>query len=140
MARNTKANRILNESAMRLEAARMRHHLAHTANAVFEAVQAALQKELTPTPRKPATKKPAADTPAPKEPQPGKEPKCGVCYEVESHSNHDMRYLSSHKFDPPKSVARAPRKSRQKTEEAKATPSSEIGKDAALGVGASAGD
>lgn len=45
----------------------------------------------------------------------GKEPKCGVCYEVEDHPNHDRNYLKSHDFVAPKSVARAARKSRQKT-------------------------
>lgn len=129
--RNTKADRILNNSAMRLEAARIREQLAqsqlNTAKAILEAAQEAhseLARELTPTPRKAATKKPATAATAPKEPTADKDLKCGTCGNVKDHADHDRGYIKSHDFEPPKSVARAPRKSRQKIEGASSTQSS----------------
>src|SRR5688572_26666691 len=72
MPRTTNADRILNDSAMRLEAARMREALAqsqlNTAKAVLEALQKAhetLERELTPKPRK----KQERSAPAQKDPQ-----------------------------------------------------------------------
>src|SRR5689334_17710683 len=38
--------------------------------------------------------------------------KCGTCGNVRSHADHDRTYIKSHDFEPPKSVARAERKSR----------------------------
>lgn len=73
-------------------------------------------KSQSATPRKAAAKKPATAAPALKEPQADKEARCGVCYEIEDHPSHDLTYSSAHKFDHPKPVARAPRKSRQKAE------------------------
>jgi|ERR1043165_7827750 hypothetical protein len=78
-------------------------------------------------PRK-ATKKaekPSASPAAHKETVPGKEAKCGVCYEVEDHPNHDATYLSSHKFDAPK----AGRKSRKKADAPVVIPISDTGAD-----------
>ena len=69
--------------------------------------------------------KASASPPAQKEPTPDKEAKCGVCYEVESHANHDSTYLSSHKFDAPK----AGRKSRKKADAPVVIPSSDTGAD-----------
>jgi hypothetical protein len=116
---------------MRLEAALMRERLAqsqlNTAKAVAEAAQQAhdaLTRELTPTPRKKA-EKPSASPPAQKEPTPDKAAKCGICGQVADASDHDRTYINSHDFEPPKSVARAPRKSKQKSENASSIPSSE---------------
>jgi len=138
--RNTKADRILNESAMRLEAAIMRERLAqsqlNTAKAVLEAVQAAhdaLTREFTPQPRT-AAKKPVASAPAllPVD----KEAKCGICGNVKDHADHDRNYLRSHDFEPPKVAARAGRKSRPKPGATSSVPSSEIETVTAIAAGA----
>src|ERR1051326_8717394 len=103
--RNAKAELILSDAEKRLKWAQARVADAEAqlgiANAALSAHQRnydALVAALAPTPRK-ATKKaekPSASPPAQKEPTPGKEVKCGVCYEVEDHSNHDATYISSH--------------------------------------------
>jgi hypothetical protein len=147
MRKNTKADRILNNSAMRLEAAIMRERLAqsqlNTAKAVLEAVQAAhdaLTKELGAEPRA-ATKKPSA-SPAQKEPTADKEAKCGTCGNVKDHPDHDRSYIKSHDFEPPKSVTRVPRKSKQKSEAAISIQNLEIvpGSVSDAALAASGGD
>jgi hypothetical protein len=136
MRKNTKADRILNNSAMRLEAAIMRERLAqsqlNTAKAVLEAVQAAhdaLTKELGAEPRA-ATKKPSA-SPAQKEPTADKEANCGTCGNVKDHPDHDRGHINSHDFEPPKSVARAPRKSKPKEAHILSIPGSETSSEGA---------
>jgi hypothetical protein len=116
---------------MRLEAALLRERLAqsqlNTAKAVLEAVQAAhdaLTRELSADSRT-ATKKPSASPLAQKEPTADKEAKCGTCGNVKDHPDHDRGYIKSHDFEPPKSVARAPRKSKQKPDATPSIPSSE---------------
>jgi len=143
--RNTKADKILNDSAMRLEAARMRRHSAqsalNTAIAVFEAVQAAhdaLEKDLAPTPRKTA-KKPAASPPAKKEQPLGKDPICGVCGNPQDFQDHFAPSPNYHEFEGPKPVARAGRKSRQKPDPAPSGQSSETGTENVL-VASNVGD
>jgi DNA repair exonuclease SbcCD ATPase subunit len=147
--RNTKADRILNESAMRLEAARMRVDLAqsqlNTARAVLEAVQVAheaLEKELTPTPRKASTKKATASASAQQDPPADKDAKCGICGNPPDHADHDRTYVRSHDFEAPKPVVRAGRKSRTKPGDTSSAASSEIEKADAgnVALGASAGD
>lgn len=141
--RNTKADRILNDSAMRFEAARIRFHLAqsqlNTAKAVLDAAQEAhdaLVKELTPSPRN-RTQKPSTSPTALKEVTPDKEAKCGVCGQVADNPDHDRTYINSHDFEPPKSAGRAGRKSRQKKEEPGSIPNSEIETETAIAAGAS---
>jgi hypothetical protein len=68
-----------------------------------------------------------------------KGPLCAACGNVEDHADHDRTYLKSHDFEPPKSVARAARKSKQKTQEPQSDQSSEIEKGAAMSA-SSAGD
>jgi hypothetical protein len=79
-------------------------------------------------PRK-ATKKaekPSGTPPAQKEALPGKEAKCGICGNLKGHPDHDTEhYLGAHEFEGPKPVARAGRKSKQKSENASSIPSSE---------------
>jgi hypothetical protein len=146
--RNTKADRILNDSAMRLEAALMRERLAqsqlNTAKAVAEAAQQAhdaLVRELTPTPREKA-EKPSASPPTQKEPTPDKKAKCGVCGNPEEYSDHDRTYINSHDFEPPKSVARAERKSKTRSASTEggesSTPNTSI--ETAPAIAAGAGD
>jgi hypothetical protein len=148
MRKNTKADRILNNSAMRLEAAIMRERLAqsqlNTAKAVLEAVQTAhdaLTRELSADSRT-ATKKPSASPQAQKEPTADKEAKCGICGNVKEHSDHDRSYIKSHDFEPPKSVARVPRKSKQKSEAAISIQNLEIvpGSVSDAALAASGGD
>ena len=129
--RNTKAELILNEARDRMEAAKVVMNDASAAmekaRAVWEAhcdAYDALKKALAPTPRKKA-EKPSTSPTAPKEATPDKEAKCGVCYEVADHSNHDPTYLSSHKFDAPKPG----RKSRKKLDAPAVIPSSDTGAD-----------
>jgi hypothetical protein len=136
----------------------MRERLAqsqlNTAKAVLEAVQAAhdaLTSELTVQPRK-KTEKPSASVPVPKEPTADKEVTGGECAkEVGEHTcrlprenalHHDSVYKDFHKFEPPKSVARAPRKSKQKSEAALSVLSSETGSEGAgvAALAASGGD
>jgi hypothetical protein len=124
MRKNTKADRILNNSAM---SERLAQSQLNTAKAVLEAVQAAhdaLTKELGAEPR-PATKKPSASPSTQREPTGDKEAKCGTCGNVKDHPDHDRSYIKSHDFEPPKSVARAPRRSSKKPEETSSIPSSE---------------
>ena len=97
-----------------------------------------LKSQSAPTPRK-AAKKPAASQAEPKADASEKEPKCGICGNPPDHADHDRTYLSSHEFEGPKLVARAPRKSRQKSEAANSTPNSEIGTDAVIAA-SSGGD
>lgn len=75
-------------------------------------------------PRKVSTKKALANAPAPLPAD--KEAKCGICGNEKDHADHDRIYLSSHDFEPPKSVARVPRKSRLKSEEQESVQGSEI--------------
>jgi hypothetical protein len=122
--RNTKADRILNESAMRLEAARIREQLAqsqlNTAKAVLEAVHAAhgaLEKELTAQPRKKTEKPASAPAPLPAD----KELKCSICGNLPGHPDHDTEhYLGAHAFEAPKSsVARGKKNSKLNSHEPK---------------------
>lgn len=130
MPRTTNADRILNESAMRLEAARLREALAqsqlNTAKAVLEAIQqahTALENALTPKPRKKAEK----SAPAQKDLTADKKVSDALCAaqvptldvpcgEPKDALIHDPKggYASYHEFEGPKSVARAPRKSKPK--------------------------
>jgi len=142
----TKAQQILSDARVRVEGARGR---VQTATLELKEAEAALlahldvydslKSALAPKPRKKA-EKPAASPAAQKETAPGKEARCGVCYEVESHANHDSTYLSSHKFDAPKFVARAGRKSRTRSASTEgtefSTQSSEIETVTALSAGA----
>lgn len=141
MPRTTNADRILSEARERLNAARLDVDIAadklNLANAAMKAhleAYNALEKALTPKPRKKA--EPKASAPKQAEPKAQKDPKCGICYEVADHENHDTRYLSSHPFDAPKSAQRAGRRSSRKGAAEKSTASSEIEKETALGVGA----
>lgn len=101
-------------------------------------------KSQSTAPRKVTTKKTPASAPAPLPAD--KEAKCGICGNLAGHPDHDVdHYLGAHKFEPSKSVARAPRKSRQKPEIASSVQSSEIetvaATSAALAVsGGSSGD
>lgn len=125
VARNTKASRILNDAAMRLEAARIREQTArsqlNTAKAVLDLLQEsydALEKELAPTPRK-SKAKGTTNVSAPKEPKAAKEdgpkstdqlciakvPGLGVvCNDPEESSIHDPNsgYGGVHEFEAPK--------------------------------------
>jgi hypothetical protein len=97
------------------------------------------------TPRKMAAKKPSASPLAQKEPAADKEAKCGTCGNVKDHPDHDRGYIKSHDFEPPKSVARAPRRSSKKPEETSSIPSSEtssedVGNAALAASGGSSGD
>lgn len=146
MPRTTNADRILNESAMRLEAARLREALAqsqlNTAKAVLEAIQqahTALENALTPKPRKKPEKATASAPAQPPETESPKTARCGVCYEVEGYAVHDktMGYADYHPFDAPKSVARARKRSSPKGSEVSSTPTSETEKETATAVGVS---
>jgi Arc/MetJ family transcription regulator len=86
----------------------------------LRAAYGALEKSLAPQPRQRSTKKSSASPLAQKEPAADKEAKCGTCGNVKDHPDHDRSYIKSHDFEPPKSVARAPRRSSKKSE---ATPS-----------------
>jgi hypothetical protein len=143
--RETKAERILNDSAMRLEAALIRLRTAQAVvsqrQAIAEALEEAhkaLEKELAPTPRKTA-KKPAASPQAQKEQSLSKDPICGVCGNPQDFQDHFHPSPNYHDFEGPKPVARAPRKSRQKSEPAPSGQSSETGTDAAM-VASNVGD
>lgn len=113
--------------------------LASAIVAVHRANLEAAEKLLTPKQRKGAEEAPVSSA-APKEPTGGKELKCGICYHVKDHPDHDRTYLKSHDFEPPKSVARAPRKSKPKSEATSSTQSLDVVTDVAIGAGASAGD
>ncbi len=110
MPRQTNADKILSEARARLAAAEKEERDAETelrlATAAVLAHQAnvdALEKALAPKPRKKAEPKPVTTT---KEAE-KKIPKCGICYEIKDHSNHDMTYSSSHEFDWPKSAKKS---------------------------------
>jgi hypothetical protein len=129
MKRETKAFRILNQARERMEIARQNVESAEgqlgIANAALNAhtmAYYALEKELAPTPRKTA-KKPAASTPTTKEQPTGKDLICGVCGNDQDYQDHFQPSPNYHEFDPPKSVARAPRKSKPKSEGTNFTPS-----------------
>lgn len=82
-------------------------------------------KSQSATPRKTTSKKPPASPAAQKEPTADNGLKCGICGNVRDHHDHDRTYIQSHDFDtPPKSVARAKRGSKQKTEAASSTQNS----------------
>jgi Arc/MetJ family transcription regulator len=102
----------------------------------LRAAYGALEKSLAPQPRQRSTKKSSASPLAQKEPAADKEAKCGTCGNVKDHPDHDRGYIKSHDFEPPKSVARAQRKLKQKPEAALSIPSletiSEGATDAAL--------
>jgi len=122
MKRQTKADRILNDSAMRLEAARIRVQTAQSQlnsakDVLFELQEAhnALENELAPTPRK-AAKKAAGGAAAPKEAPSDKEPMCGLCGNAPGFQDHLKPSPNFHEFEGPKSVARASRKSTKKSE------------------------
>lgn len=125
---------------MRLEAARIRTATAQSqlnaAKAVLESLQeahGALERELTPKPRKKAEPKPAAPKAAEQsDPKPAKVVNCDVCYELEENPIHDasLGYSGYHKFDPGKAG---------KKRKTKAEPQIAIVKDedtSALAVGA----
>jgi|ERR1041385_8268053 hypothetical protein len=63
-------------------------------------------------------------------------PLCGACGHGADYQDHFKPSPQYHEFDGPKSVARAPRKSRQKKEEPGSTPNSEIETETALSAGA----
>jgi hypothetical protein len=151
MKRVTKADRILNDSAMRLEAARIRVQTAQSQlnsakDVLFELHEAhnALEKELAPTPRK-AAKKPAASPPDAKEgAKTGAVVAPGLCSHVSeggavclappSNAVHDQSagYAGYHPFVPSRPVARAGRKSKQKPPDFGSAQNSEIATDTAL--------
>lgn len=93
-----------------------------THNAHFEAL-ARLQQSRQPKAEKKA-KKPSVSQAAAKEPTADKDLKCGTCGNPPDHADHDRHYLKSHDFEPPKSVARVPRKSRTKIEPERVSESS----------------
>jgi len=155
MKRQTKADRILNQARERLEIARQNVETAESqlgiAQAAFNAHQMAynaLEKELAPTPRK-AAKKAAGSPVAQKEQvKTGDVPPglCShtfgsgsVCLATASNAIHDpeFEYAGHHPFVPSKPVARASRKSRQKSEAALSDQSSGTVTDSA-GVAANA--
>lgn len=132
--KSTKADRILNDSAMRLEAARLeeqtalsKYNLAKGIRMALEGAHIALEKELAPTPRK-TSKKPAGSPVALKEQAKDEKVAPGLCAHVfeggkpclasPGNAIHDpeFEYAGHHEFEGPKPVARAPRKSRQKSE------------------------
>lgn len=152
MARNTKASRILNDAAMRLEAARMRRHTAQSqlnaAIATHDALQEAydaLEKELTPTPRKKTTTKLAAaqkestkSDPIPEGLCSYKYPEGHVCLAPAGNAIHDksMGYAGYHPFQ--SSAPVVAKRSRQKSAATQPTPSiaNEVESVSAVGVGA----
>jgi hypothetical protein len=146
--RTTNAEIILNEARTRVAGAQSAVELAERSLEVANAALAAhsealnaLEKALVSKPRK----KSVASPPAAPEPTADKEAKCGICGNVKDHPDHDRGYIKSHDFEPPKSVARAPRKSRKKPEGTASIPSSgmvtEGAGDAALAAsGGSSGD
>jgi len=143
MKRQTKADRILNDSEMRLEAARIEEQTAqsrlNTAKAVrmaLEAAHIAWQKELAPTPRK-AAKKAAGSPVELKDPASDKELMCGVCGNAPGFQDHFKPSPNYHEFEGPKPVARVSRKSRLKSEAVLSDQSSGTVTDSA-GVAANA--
>lgn len=142
MARQTKADRILNDAAMRVEAARIRERTAHselnTARATLAVLQEAydsLERELAPKPRKKAAQSQPAQAKLPtdkKEKQPDTDANCGICGNPKDHADHDRTYLKSHDFEAPKSVASATKRSSRKGAAANNTQSTEIVSVAAM--------
>lgn len=137
MPRTTNADLILSEARDRLAvavqaerdaAAELR--LAAAVVDVHRANLAAAEKLLAPKPRKKAEPKP--QPPPPQKPEQvmsaQKDPRCAACYEIEDHANHDLRYSSAHKFDPPTSGKKA------KQKPAAATP--DLEKETAIAAGA----
>lgn len=101
--RVTKAERILNDAAMRLEAARIRQRTAeaqlNAAKAACEALESAyeaLEKELTPKSRQKATPSTQANLPV------EKEPICGACGNVKDFEDHIQGSPRYHEFEGPK--------------------------------------
>lgn len=150
MARNTKASRILNDLAMRLEAARMRRHTAqsqlNTAVATHDALQDAydaLEKELTPTPRKKAKGAAQKDktTDAKAKASNGADeenedagPICDTCGNVKGFQDHHQPSPNYHPFE---STARsAGKRSSRKGAGTGSTVNSETSSAGALAVGA----
>ena len=106
MARNTKASRILNDSARRVEIARTRKDIAQAqlneATAALDALRDAhdaLEKELTPKPRKKPTPPPA---PAQKDLPTEKAVLCGACGNAEGYQDHFPPSPHFHEFVAPK--------------------------------------
>ena len=144
--RNTKADQILNEARDRItkalqetQAAEMALSLATAALRAHQENYEALKHALTPATRKQKTSK---DAPAAqKEAAPiSKALLCGICGQLAGHPDHDKAYLSAHDFEPPKSVARAGRKSRTRSASTAAsessTPSASIETETAIAAGA----
>jgi hypothetical protein len=155
MKRQTKADRILNQALERMEAAQLKVedaqsqlNLARATCNAYQMTYYALKKELEPTPRK-KREKPAASPVALKEQAKTEAVVSGLCsHELEGGTTclaapdkpiHFPEYAGNHPFERPKSVARAPRKSRQKPESAPSTQSTEGETENAL-VASSGGD
>jgi|SRR5215213_6431732 len=138
----TQADQVLSEARARLAVAEQEERdaatelrLASAIVAVHRANLEAAEKLLTPKPRKKAGE-PAASAPARKEPTADKDLKEGLCSKPVSEGgatcklpydnalHHDSVYKDFHKFEPPKSVARAARKSRTSSASTKASESS----------------
>ena len=144
--RETKAERILNDARERVLQAenevaetRAKFVLAGAALKAHRENYDSLVEALTPTPRKASTKK-QASAPAQKETTPfDTDAKCGICGHTADHSDHDRNYIKSHDFEGPKSVARAPRKSKQKSESTPSIQSTEGETENALSA-SNAGD
>ena len=120
--RITKYEHVLMEARTRVLTARNQVHVAESvlsqATAALRAHQDAydaLEKALTPTPRKASTKK-SASAKAPQDPPADKNAKCGICGNPFNHADHDRAYIKSHDFEPSKPVVRATRKLKQKPE------------------------
>jgi hypothetical protein len=130
--RQTKADRILNQALERMEIARTNVETAEIqigiARASYNAHQMAyyaLKKELEPTPRK-KREKPASGPVVLKEQAKTEAVVSGLCsHELEEGTTclatpdnpiHFPEYACSHPFEPSKLVARAPRKSKQKSD------------------------
>jgi hypothetical protein len=145
MKRQTKADRILNQSTERINEimgliADAELELSQAQNEVYylyaalnahKIDHAALEKELAPTPRK-AAKKAAGGPVAQKEALSDKEPMCGLCGNAPGFQDHFKPSPNYHEFEGPKPVARAPRKSKQKSEATVSTQSIEDAKDSAI--------
>jgi hypothetical protein len=155
MKRQTKADRILNQALERMEIARTNVETAEIqiaiARASYDAHQMAyyaLKKELEPTPRK-KREKPASGPVALKGQAKTEAVLSGSCSRVLEDGTtclaapdnpiHFPEFAGNHSFERPKSVARAPRKSKQKPESAPSTQSIEGETENAL-VASSGGD
>lgn len=152
MKRQTKADRILNQSTERinetmrliadaeqeLSKAESKVNYLYAALNAHKIDHAALEKELAPTPRK-AAKKAAGGVAAQKEAPSDKEPMCGLCGNAPIFQDHFKPSPNFHEFEGPKLVARAPRKSKAKSEAALSDQSSEIKTETAISA-SSGGD